>query len=285
MVVFITLICILCASSLYAASSTVNRFGTKSSWPTTWTPVYSLNDPDDGVSTSADFVGNNTYPGAYVANDGSYVYFRIRIDLDSAPSGYNLPDSIFVLIDYNNNGVLDYAFTWDAKNWAQPSKHGLELQVPGTVGSTWATTQNNDNDGDPANKVPNLDFAYNGTDGYVRTVDEQNTSDFGLTTFVDIAVSWTFLGPTKANTPLASGQTWNIQFGSLLNENDHQYISTDIAGGTNPTTPGLDWSNPILMNNPPVEGSGGGGGGVPEPATITSLLIAGTGLALRRIKR
>ncbi|PLY06793.1 MAG: hypothetical protein C0624_04090 [Desulfuromonas sp.] len=57
-------------------------------WPssTDWNPLYKdsgyVDDPEKDSATSRDIVGDSTYPAAYLYNDGTYIYFRIRIDED-----------------------------------------------------------------------------------------------------------------------------------------------------------------------------------------------------------
>ena len=116
-----------------------------------------------------------------------------------------------------------------------------------------------DRDGNSVQKISPPDFSLSGGDGYVRTVDNQASTNFGLTTFVDIAVSWSFL---QANTVLNAGQLWRIQFGSISKANDHNFIDYDVAGGVNPS--GVNsmqtWSSAIM---------------VPEPASMVLLVLAG----------
>lgn len=266
-------------SPVVYAATTDQYGGHYNYWPGDgqWVPIVSLNDQDDGVAEQLDFVGDANSPGAYVATDNNYVYVRARIDVGTATTS-TFEDSIFVLIDrvgYTDH-VPDYAFVWDTKG-AVKVEHGLEFQVTDVTGSTWATTKLNDIDGSIGQKIAPPDFGASNGNGYIRTVDSVSTTNFGTTTFVDYAVSWSYL---SAQSTLAPGQSWRIQLGSIQNATDHNFITTDVAGGSNPTSQGLDWSEPILMNDPPVES--GSGTPVPEPATMAGFAIAGIVLAIRK---
>lgn len=62
-------------------------------WPTAgqWFPILRnslyLQDPIGDASGSRDVVGDNTYPAAFMFNDGTYVYFRLRLNADPTGSG------------------------------------------------------------------------------------------------------------------------------------------------------------------------------------------------------
>jgi hypothetical protein len=226
-------------------AATVDQYGTYANWPSdaSWRPVNSLNDPNDGLTkTCIDFVGDTTNPGAYTYSDGTYLYFRVRVRCSTAA----FADTIMVLIDRigwgSADGSPDYAITWDSQSMDN-TKHGLEMSISNTVGTSWGAVRMEDVDGTSASKVAPPDFAApGGTDGYIRTVDNQSTTNFGNTTFVDFAVKWSYL---SANTGLAKGQTWKIQLGSIDNANDHNLIRYDIAGNTSPSVVGLVWSSPL----------------------------------------
>jgi len=58
-------------------------------WPadTSWNPLYYnggnyVDDPEKDSATSRDIVGDATYPAASMYNDGTYIYFRQRLDED-----------------------------------------------------------------------------------------------------------------------------------------------------------------------------------------------------------
>lgn len=78
-------------------------------------------------------------------------------------------------------------------------------------------------------------------DGYIRTVDNQSTTNFGITTFVDFAVSCAYLDYVKLNTSpvidLTCGQNLYFQLASINNANDHNNLTGDIGGGQSPSDP------------------------------------------------
>lgn len=226
------------------AYATVNQFGTKSAWPSEldWRPINGLNDPVDlSVPREIDFVGDSSNPGAYVFYDDNYWYLRARVGVGTVDSS-TFHDSIFIMIDRDNCGSPEYSFSWDSKG-TPLLDHGLELQVPQIpLGPSWATSQFNDIDTNAAKKIAPPDFGIpsDGTagDGYVRTIDGQSTTNLGNTTFVDFAVSWTFLA---AQTSLRKTDSWKIQLGSIANSTDHNAISGDVAANRSPTDTGLSF--------------------------------------------
>lgn len=225
-----------------ATAATTDRVGSGHTWPSTWQAVPGLNDPHDiGVVEKMDFVGDSSDPGFYTYYDGSYLNFRIRVDEGGAVTW---GDAIWIMIDRDQNGTPDYALAWDTGGGAV-ANHGLELQIAGTNGATWATTNFNDIDGNNGSKgAIDINGSSRTTDGYVRTVDSQSTTNFSTTTFIDIAVSCSYL-LTSSTTPLRCGQTWNIQIGSRETGNDHSVISTDVGGSASPSTTPLPWGATI----------------------------------------
>lgn len=203
--------------------------GTYTGWPTTWVALNSLNDPDDALSNERiDFVGDSSAPGVYYTSNSDYLFFRVRVD-DGTVTEFS--DTHLILIDQGQNGTLDYAFMWDTQSNDQ-TNHGLEFGIPGTVGGTWATTNMNDLDSSNGQKIAPPDFGLSNGDGYIRILNGQPTTNFGTTTFIDFAISWSYL---TAHTTLGKGETWNIQLGSINNANDHGWIDDDVAGGVAPT--------------------------------------------------
>lgn len=251
-------ICMACLPPSAPAVEVAQDGGTYASWPGTWTAIPGLDDPVDlGVSDARiDFVGNtgSGYPCGYIAYDSNFVYFRMRVDEGSIPNNTTYHDSLFVIIDrvgYGTANAPDYGIVWDAKGVT--SSHGIELLIPLTTGTTWGGTRLQDLDGSSGQKINpdiNREPGYLTDQGYIRTVDSQSTANFGTTTFVDFAVRWNYL---SRNSTLAQGQTWRIQFGSIADKNDHNVISADVAGGTNPITAGLDWSDQIFPDTTPFD--------------------------------
>ncbi len=249
------------ANTAYAAEyKWVGDKGT--AWPADadWHPITSLNDPNNGLArTQLDFVGDDSNPGAYWSADASYFYFRFRVQVGTVNNG-TFSDTLTVLIDlpgyqaYSGSDYPDYAFAWDS-NSNQNTKHGLEMQINSSTNSVWnginltdldcvlhkgyapesncaATKGTNDINGPTSSQRTN--------DGYVRTLDGQSTANFGPTTFVDFAVSWSYL---ETYTYLARGQTWRFGLGSISNATDHNNINADVSGGADPgSSSSAGWS-------------------------------------------
>lgn len=214
--------------------------GTYSSWPSTWRTLSSATEASNtGVSDYFDFVGDATNPGLYWSSDANYLYFRARVDVDEVANTTLWGGTVFVMIQYPTGGdtLPDWAFGWDVQS-STIADHGLEMEkYQPNSGNAWSDVRFDDIDGNNAQKLfppGSADFRLTGGDGYVRTVDHQSTSNFGDTTYVDYAVSWSYLA---ANTALRSGQTWNVQMGTRVDSNDHNWVSTDVAAGANPGDP------------------------------------------------
>ena len=110
-------------------------------------------------------------------------------------------------------------------------------------------------------------------EGYLRTIDGQATTNFGNTTFLDYAISKDYLAGDVNTAHLldAAGDLApvKIQLGSIAVATDHNFITTDIAGGFDPASLVVDsWSAPINA--------------VPEPSTSNFLSIIALSLILRR---
>ena len=120
--------------------------------------------------------------------------------------------------------------SWDTQQ--QYVNHSLEMTEYSTGTATWDGLTMDDVDGSNNTKgIKDFNGAGTGrtTDGYLRTIDSQNTTNFGTTTFIDFAISWTYL-TQYSTTGLGPGQTWRITLGSRVAANDHAAITTDIAG-------------------------------------------------------
>jgi len=215
------------ASSSNAATYNIYG-GTYASWPTSWIPVPSLGDPDDGVTERLDFVGDTLISGGdatnyafYKYNDGTYAYFRVRVDtgtwggIKTLDAGGVWTDSIWIMIDGDADGVPDYALAWDSNAWdpGGTEPHGLEFQVLDSIFSTWSKTTFDDIDRLDSKKLWqsgtgtgqcngqcgggnncwHVDIPYTGGTGYMRVVDNVSTTSWGTTMFIDIAVTWEYL--------------------------------------------------------------------------------------------
>jgi hypothetical protein len=255
--------------ALYMALTTpcwatvIQHIGNYSGWGSVhWNVIEGLDDTDDGVAEQLEFVGDSSSRGAYWGIDNKYVYFRMRLDIDSAPS---FSDAHLVLFDVVGDATPDYAFAWDSKS-NDENGHGLEMTILDSSDGTWGGTKMNDIDGSNGQKLAN-DINGDGrdTDGYVQSSDNTgNESDsFGKTTFLDFAVSLSYL---SNNVPeMIQNTNWKVQFGSIANATDHNAISDDIAGGQSldSSITADSWSDAIA---------------IPEPAAAS--LIIGFGLSV-----
>ncbi|WP_372808824.1 hypothetical protein [Pontiella sp.] len=242
-------------------ATVIQHIGNYSEWGTvTWNAIEGLDDADDGVAEQLDFVGDSTSRGAYWGIDNHYVYFRMRLDVGLDPS---FTDAHLVLFDVVGDATPDYAFSWDSKS-NDTDGHGLEMSILLSSDGTWGGTKMDDIDGNNAKKGTN-DINGDGrdTDGYVQTTDGIASDSFGTTTFLDFAVSLSYL---SNNVPaMVQNTNWKVQFGSIANATDHNVLSADIAGGQNlgSTITAASWSEAIA---------------IPEPAAAT--LIIGFGLSV-----
>lgn len=86
-----------CNKHLYILSLIIFfTLGTSSiiyAWPATgqWIPIYKtgaiLQDPNSDAQNSRNVVSDSTHAAAYMFNDGTYVFFRLRLDSDPTGSG------------------------------------------------------------------------------------------------------------------------------------------------------------------------------------------------------
>jgi hypothetical protein len=195
---------------------------------------------------------------------------RVDADTFTTASGAHI-----VLIDVAGYGVtgIDYAFAWDSKSNDQTA-HGLEMCIAGANGPTWGVSQVDDLDGLSSQKGTNDinglisgTSTYRTTDGYVRSIDGQSTVNFGNTTFIDFAVSWSYL---ETYTDLTSNQTWQVTLASIANATDHNAFNADISGASltdDITSSG--WNDPVS---------------VPEPTSFALIsVVAGIGFFIRRL--
>ena len=238
----------------------INQVGTYANWATNWVAISGGTDADDGLTETADYVGNAASPGLYCANNGSYVMFRMRVDADTFTTS---SDAYILLFDIAGYGVtgIDYAFAWDAKS-NDNSKHGLEMCIAGVNGPTWGAAQVDDIDGAPASKTTkDINGAGRSTDGYVLTTDGQTTVAFGGTSFIDFAVSWSYL---ESNTNMRSNQNWNVALVSIVNKTDHNAFSEFGNGIQSGDSISAGWSV------------------VPEPASALMVFCGGLLFLIRR---
>lgn len=245
---------------------TVEHIGSYSNWSTTWQALPSGNDADNGLDARFDFVGDVANPGLYWANNNDYIFFRMRVDADTFTTA---DGAHLLLIDIVGQGVsgIDYGFAWDSKS-NSVTTHGLEMQITATNGPTWGASQMDDIDRKPSIKAVNdINGNSRTMDGYVRSIDGQGTSNFGDTTFIDFAVSWSYLA---TYTDLRPDQTWKIGLASIVNATDHNTFNADIGGGAGlADNISIGWSAPIA---------------VPETSSALMFALAGAlGLCWRKV--
>ena len=240
-------------------------------WPTTWTAVSAMNDVVNDEAAGGpdnDIVGNATYPAFYTARIDDYLFFRLRVNApDTVTSPITAPfsgDAIWIYLQTTaplstGSANPQYGFAWDMQ-----SGHGLEMQKwdSGLVGGAWSTVSMDDMDGNFGQRLaPEFNTQFGtpsrtlGSDGFIRTVDQQTTDgNFGgtnpnpspyNTAFVDFAISCNYLQDlynyTNVTTPptppgikvnLFCGQQWYIQAGTGSGATDHSDLTADAAGVT-----------------------------------------------------
>jgi len=282
---------LLAAGALHAAS--YDFIGSGATWPdeADWVAIEGANDPDDGLShEQLDFVGDSTHPMAYSYDNGQYVYFRMRLDVGSVVTPDQqqptFHDSHLVLIDVpgqrydpdasglasGDDDYPDYGFAWDSKS-NDPTKHGLEMQVRDVTDNVWNGINMDDIDLQSGQKLSNDINGGNRTgDGYVRAIwgtpETDTGTSFGTTTFLDFAVSWSYL---TTYTDLSQDQEWNVVFATISDATDHNNIDADVSGGAAITDPSTDGWTPVTP-------------AAPLPPTLALLLI-GLGALWRRERR
>lgn len=239
--------------------------GTYSSWPTSWTSLTSAHDAESDIASNPqiDFVGDAVDPVLQTARDSNYVYFRIRVAVDDVVAG-TFHDSVILYIDRVGwGGTIDFGLGWDSKS-VDSTKHGLEFMKVGSTPVLWKDVLMDDWDGASGSKITTgatPDIGYNDGDGFVRTTGGVNTTNLGVTSYIDFAVSWDYL--LNNGSALAADQTWNVQLGSLADRTDHNVLSHDIMGDTvtlnSSVTTGWVSANPV-----------------PEPASLPLWIACGS---------
>jgi len=259
--VLVLLTAVLVSLGTTSHAGTNNIVGSYANWPITWIPISSLNDPDDGLTAGQlELVGDTSNPTVQYALTPNYICFRLQVQYAGVvvPPGSPNPtfnDTHMIMVDLANytnplttSNRPDYAFAWDSQ--ATPiTKHGLEMMVPSTIGNTWDALRFADIDGQNGDKIAPPDFGAGTTDGFVRTIDGQATANFGTVTYVDYAISRSYL---SNNVPaMITNSVWRIQIGTIANKNDHNAISADVAGGAGVgSTIDTTWSAPITIPEP-----------------------------------
>lgn len=235
-----------------------------------WQAVSTLDDVADGLSDPQfDFVGDTSAAASafYWANDGTYLYTRMRVYNSAVLTTSNLQTVFhgteFVLIDVDTDVQPDYAFALDLKE-NDVAAHGLEMVYYWNGSGNWSNLRMQDYDDKSAKRDAN-DINGNGrlTDGYVRIIDRQAMTSqtvFGdtaihYTTLIDFAVAMSYLtttpGVDASTEPAVFSGQWQFQLGSITNANDHNLLDGDVAGGAALTSGiGTGYSDPITVPEP-----------------------------------
>ncbi|WP_372794055.1 hypothetical protein [Pontiella sp.] len=257
-----------------ASADTIQQIGSYSGWDSVeWNAIGGLNDAaDTSLDGRLDFIGDSADAGGYWGIHDDYVFFRMRLNFASVTAD-PFHDSHFVLIDavgYGDDGGLpDYGFVWDSQSNSSDN-HGLEMSILDSKnsGTTWDSIKMDDIDGLSGQKGT-VDINGDGrdTDGYVQSVDGVATENLGTTTFLDFAVSLSYL--TNQVSALTENSSWRVQFGSIDNSNDHNAIDADWAGDIDLTSSVSEsgWSETIA---------------IPEPAAAGLILIFGGGILITK---
>lgn len=190
-------------------------------WPASgeWVPVYKggiyLQDPNGDASGSRNVVSDASNPAAYIFNDGTYIYFRLRLDKNpSGTGGQGLLQSFGwgVLFDTNrNSGNYEWLIMVDGIG----SPELIELwqnTSQGTLGS-------------PSDSSEVLKASVSVSGNYQITT--ANTSFNGD---ADYFLDWRFPYSTfKSATGLTDYSPLRLFFGSSNNANS---LAADLVGGS-----------------------------------------------------
>lgn len=294
----------------FSTATVVDQVGAAAFWDTgggagiTWTAFGGTDGADyTADSGNFDFVSSVASPGLYYAETANYIFFRMRVNAGSIGTtpGSSPYGTYALLLDIATDpnpttpvgsvaplrspivGTtgIDYAIVWDSSN-KNDAGHGLEMsrvESGGLVTSKWSGTKLNDIDNSDGTKgvmdINGLTTAggstYRSGDGYVRTTDSQSTTDFGNTTLIDFAVSWSYL---ENYTLLNRAQQWDVTLATDQGSNDHQLLIGDVYGAPNSENnliSGASWISTSWS-------------AVPEPGNFLAGVLLAAGL-LRRQRR
>jgi len=263
------LLCLWVLSGSALSVNVINHIGNPGTnfWPgegsnPPWVATHTLDDAKNDVGTNGEFlnfVGDSSDAGFYTAQYGGYLYFRMRtaigVTTQLVPpyAPYTSLNTIFLFVQNatttGSNQSPQYTIAWDMQDTG--GNHGMEFLKlnEGGNGGYWWNTNFQDIDGTDSSgvkKPPDINSCGRITDGYIRTVDQQNTTNFGNTTFVDFAVSCAYLEDVKnysstnntfpgcsynnqkLSSNLVCNGSWYLQMGSNKG-NDHTKIQWDVA--------------------------------------------------------
>jgi len=247
-------------------------------------PMYDGYRDQPGFLDEDDVVGTALLPAALRASDATYLYVRIRLDADPAPSQTPKPSSWGVELDLDGD----------------PTTYELLMLVDGIAGNNkvelftnhTVTLANDPND--PADQPPVATYTFANN---ARTiVAPMSNTGANPDYFLDFALPWTDLIAAGLNHDTAT-RLW-VASSSSADSLNGDFACNDGAGGavhlnaadSDPTTgdPAND-PNGNGSGSGSGTGSGGleleGGGGCSTTGGTTSPFLAFALLALRRRRR
>jgi uncharacterized repeat protein (TIGR01451 family) len=221
MIMFSFLIIFLSGSNSYA-------------WPTTseWVPVYKggvyLQDANGDANGSRNIVSDASNPAAYIFNDGTYIYFRLRLDKDPTGTGGQgllQPYGWGVELDTNlNSGNYEWLIMVDGIS---------QTEVIGLWQNTSQRTL-----GDPSDSSEILTSSISVSGNY--QISAAGTSFNGD---ADYFLDWRFPYSTfKSATGLTDYSPLRLFFGSSNNANS---LAADLVGGSDLYTGFSDVVTPL----------------------------------------
>jgi hypothetical protein len=197
----------------------------------------------DGGATGRDIVGNATFPAAYFHGDGSFVYFRLRINdtvLQAAPANFKQAGWV-CLIDIDGN-----LQSYELSAGVNGNTDVVELRSNSAPGNTGSPT-------DPAETL----LASYPVPAYGREAPAASTFGGNPDVFIDWAVSQADL----ANAGAGAATALRFACGSSSNA---QNLATDLITSTGATTLTGLASDPIACS---FSGCGYACPGLGQPCT------------------
>jgi len=193
-------------------------------WPTTsqWIPVYKnnlyLQDPTGDASGARNVVSDASHPAAFIFNDGTYLYFRLRLDKDpSGQGGQGLLQSFGwgVAFDTNQNPA-DYEWLIMLDGISQTEVIQLwQNTIQGTLGS-------------PTDKPEILQATVPLAGNYAVS-----PADSAINGDADYFLDWRFpYSSFKAATGLTDSSPIRLFFGSSSSANNLSQSGADLVGGS-----------------------------------------------------
>lgn len=200
----------------------VNAFA---DWPTDaqWIPVRKsaslLQDPSGDAAGSRNVVSTTTQAAAFLWNDGTYIYFRLRLDVNPTPSG-------------TNSGLLD-AFGWGVDIDTNRDAVNYEWQVmvdgisrPEVIELRQNTVQGTA--GDPSDQ-PELMVLSIPVSGNIRVLAADSSVNGSLDYFLDFRLSYASF---KSSTGLNDSSPIRLFYGASPSSQTITQNGGDFVGGS-----------------------------------------------------